>query len=387
MVTGSMSDSIADKILRRMAAGGGNTLSAEEIAQLESESAASSRACKLLSMHHFNKADYPGAARYAAACYESEPTPENASNLLSIRLRERRFEDAYNFLQANAEKLSEIDRADRYCQIYEGLGERGKAIEWGNRSLALKDAAAPNVEVGAPIARAFDPTKPERNIISFSLFGSELRYLMGARHNAIVARYLYPGWTPRFYVDDSVPTDAVETLLREGAQIRKAPNLPSGEYGLYWRFLVEDDAEVDFYLVRDADSVMNVRERAAVEDWLASGLAFHVMRDFPTHCELVLAGMWGAQRGNLGPMGRAVLSHVRQNAGRLNDRNGDQRFLQRFVWPRIKSHALVHDAYFSFGEVVRFRKEFSLPWPMHIGQNDAVRFRRQATPEKNGEQT
>mgnify|MGYP006292180853 FL=1 len=45
--------------------------------------------------------------------------------------------------------------------------------------------------------------------------------------------------------------------------------------------------------MRDADSVLNIRERAAVDDWLASGAAFHVMRDHPVHCDLMLAGMGG----------------------------------------------------------------------------------------------
>ena len=80
---------------------------------------------------------------------------------------------------------------------------------------------------------------------------------------------------------------------------------PTGS-GLFWRFLVEDDPDVDIYLVRDADSVINVKERWAVADWLNSGKAFHVMRDNPQHSELMLAGMWGAHRGNIGGMRKRI---------------------------------------------------------------------------------
>lgn len=69
--------------------------------------------------------------------------------------------------------------------------------------------------------------------------------------------------------------------------------LPANRYGLFWRFLVEDDRDVDIYVCRDADSVPTIRERVAVQDWLNSGQPFHVMRDFLTHSELVLAGLWG----------------------------------------------------------------------------------------------
>ncbi len=104
----------------------------------------------------------------------------------------------------------------------------------------------------------------------------------------------------------------------------------SASFGLFWRFLVEDDPDVDFFLVRDADSVMNIKECAAVEDWLASGKAFHVMRDLPIHAELILAGMWGAHRGNIGNMRQRIVDHVTggnlqlvgnlvQNSARLAD--------------------------------------------------------------------
>ena len=46
-----------------------------------------------------------------------------------------------------------------------------------------------------------------------------------------------------------------------------------------------------YYWVRDADSVVNVREKVAVEEWLASTRHFHLMRDHYDHSELVLAGM------------------------------------------------------------------------------------------------
>ncbi|MEM7190034.1 MAG: hypothetical protein AAF439_10530, partial [Pseudomonadota bacterium] len=236
-----------------------------------------------------------------------------------------------------------------------------------------KDAACEPAPELDPTTRRFDPDTPKRNIISFSLWGADRRYIIGAQNNAIVARYLYPGWTCRFFVDDSVPAQALQSLASQGAQVIKAPVAwPAAQYGLFWRFLVEDDPNIDFYLIRDADSVMNIKERAAVEDWLASGQSFHVMRDLPAHSELILAGMWGAHRGNIGGMARRVQNHIANAKKMMNHRIIDQEFLRQEIWPIVRQDVLVHDDWFDFGDPVRFRDELTLPSRMHIGQNDWV---------------
>ena len=63
------------------------------------------------------------------------------------------------------------------------------------------------------------------------------------------------------------------------------------------RFLVSDDPDVGYFLVRDCDSVVSAREAAAVAKWLGSGLPFHAMRDYYTHTDPLLAGMWGGIAG------------------------------------------------------------------------------------------
>jgi hypothetical protein len=44
-------------------------------------------------------------------------------------------------------------------------------------------------------APRFDPTRPQHNIIAFSLWGTKATYVGGAIANAELARALYPGWT------------------------------------------------------------------------------------------------------------------------------------------------------------------------------------------------
>jgi hypothetical protein len=69
-----------------------------------------------------------------------------------------------------------------------------------------------------------------------------------------------------------------------------------------WRFAAYDDPNVDRVIFRDADSIISTREAGAVEEWVASGQAFHAMRDYGSHTDLLLAGMWGVARGALPPM-------------------------------------------------------------------------------------
>jgi hypothetical protein len=263
------------------------------------------------------------------------------------------------------------------CSLLVRLGRIPEAVAHGDRALVLKDAAIPATGLADPVVRPFDITRKSRNLITFSIWGEDARYLNGAITNAIVARYLYPGWTPRFYTDRSTPENFRAALIQNGAQVVIVDeSLPADRFGLFWRFLAEDDPDVDLYLVRDADSVMNIKERWAVADWLNSGRAFHVMRDNPQHSELILAGMWGAHRGNIAGVRKRIEACVLAGRNVGNNSTLDQQFLRNVVWPIARNSVRIHDAYFRFMDPTRFSKDFALPRPVHVGQNDWVNFRK-----------
>ena len=131
--------------------------------------------------------------------------------------------------------------------------------------------------------------------------------------------------------------------------------MPAGQslrQKLCWRFQVANDPGVGRFLVRDCDSVVNQREVAAVQQWLASESWFHVMRDWWTHTDPILAGMWGGVAGVL-PDLAALLSAYKPPA--KETANVDQWFLRDLLWGSIRPLALVHDRC--------FRSEGSVPWP------------------------
>lgn len=336
---------------------------------------------KLLAVHFHLRNEFDRALTHAEIVFKAESNGENAKNIAILHRKAKRTKEGVEFIETHADLMDPIERADILSMLHFDASDAATAAHHGSESLRLKDAACPKAPTLTPRLNEYDPEKPRQNIISFSLWGANPRYLQGAVNNAIVARYLYPGWLARFYVDRSVPEDTLRALLQQGAQVIMAPKeLPANQYGLFWRFLVEEDPEVQIYIVRDADSVMNIKERAAVEDWLASGRAFHVMRDLPTHSELILAGMWGAHRGNLGKMADRVRSHVNSGLKKVNNRITDQEFLRNTIWPIVRQDVLIHDSHFDFYSPQRYREEFRLPSRVHIGQNDWVHNKQAAKP-------
>jgi hypothetical protein len=345
----------------------------------EALAAASDReiwAAKAAALHCFRQGDVARALAFAHSVVAREPNSENVKNV-AVALRDLgRYEEAAAWIEGRKQLFHRIEYHDLLCAQFAKLGKIAEAVEHGDQALRLKDESVPLRDLPEPVVRPFDVERRGRNVVAFSIWGTERRYLNGALTNAIVARYLYPGWTARFYTDRSTPDGFRDELKRNGAEIVLIDDLDASRFGLFWRFLVEDEPQVDLYLVRDADAVMNVKERWAVADWLSSGKAFHVMRDSPQHSELMLAGLWGAHRGNIGKMRERIESAVVAGRSVGNYINHDQHFLRAEIWPIARNSVKIHDDYFSFRSPTRFSPDFPLPRRIHVGQNDWVNFRK-----------
>ena len=255
---------------------------------------------------------------------------------------------------------------DALAMSCSSTGDTIRARVFGTLALNEKDALTRDRH-GSPKLNPPGDAANRRRIISFSLFGSDRRYLRGALQNVLVARTLYPGWTCRFTVDGSVDATFLAVMAEEGAEIvHDASGDDDVRHRLCRRFLVADDPEVGYYMVRDCDSVVSPREAAAVAEWLDSGLPFHAMRDWYTHTDPVLAGMWGGIAGMFPDMAGAIAAF--REATPLNT-NWDQFFLRDQLWPAIRDQAMVHDRYFT----AHCARPFPTPTPKgteHVGQNE-----------------
>ena len=176
-----------------------------------------------------------------------------------------------------------------------------------------------------------------QKIIAFSLWGQSSRYIIGAIRNAQLARSIYPDWTCRFYCGADVSSDIIKQLTDLGSECILMETV--GWNGMFWRFYAADSSDV--MISRDADSRLGYREKAAVDEWLASDKDFHIMRDHPYHQTEILGGMWGCRNGVLTGIKDMIDNY---DKGELDDKwQVDQMFLKEVIYPLIKNKALEHD--------------------------------------------
>jgi len=178
-------------------------------------------------------------------------------------------------------------------------------------------------------------------VISFSLWGQNLKYLMGALKNASLAKEFYPDWVCRFYVGRCVPFSIVHRLQKmENVQVVQKPKF--GDWtGMFWRFEAILDEEVEIMICRDTDSRVGERERAAVEEWLSSDKGVHIMRDHPAHGFPVLGGMWGMKKGAI-PNFDSLLKNFSQE----NKYGTDYEFFAKIIYPVVQNNSMIHDEFF-----------------------------------------
>ena len=179
-----------------------------------------------------------------------------------------------------------------------------------------------------------------KQLIAYSLYGSEERYTIGAIKNAILATRHFKGYTLRFYTGASVPESIKQTLqLFPHVQLVEEYG-PEDHTAKLWRFQALADPEFDIVLSRDADARLTHRERIAHEEFLASGLDFHIMKDHPTgHDYKISAGMFAART-------RAIPADLHETEEVGNYYTADQDWLAAYIWPLIKDSALIHDEHY-----------------------------------------
>lgn len=259
-----------------------------------------------------------------------------------------------DYLRAVALAPEEANLWDGLTEVCGRLGLTEEVRRYGRQALALKDAqTAKDPGRSVPEVRPLSQDR-RRQVVAFSLFGARPRYCEAAILNVQAAAQWLPRWVCRFYVDETVPEAVCGRLRDAGAELvhlhaQEMPDISP----LMWRFLVLADPGVDRFLIRDADAVISSREQAAVQAWLESGQAFHLMRDYFTHTELLMAGLWGGCTGAW-PDVRGLMAQFQQTGEYPSARVIDQHFLRRHIWPTVRRSLLAHDPVFRFRDAQDF---------------------------------
>lgn len=197
-----------------------------------------------------------------------------------------------------------------------------------------------------------------KKVISFSLWGDNPKYTIGAIKNAELSKTIYPDWICRFYCGKSVPSDIIEKLKSYNNVEIIEMNEDGDWNGMFWRFYACEDADV--MISRDTDSRLNVREKSAVDEWINSDKDFHIMRDHPYHNVLILGGMWGVRNGLL----KNIITIINEY-GKGNFWQVDQNFLREKIYPIIRDNSFVHDEFMNF-------ENWKKPFPIERNNKEFV---------------
>jgi hypothetical protein len=134
-----------------------------------------------------------------------------------------------------------------------------------------------------------------KKIISFSLYGSDLRYSKGMICNIELAKIIYPDWICRVYYDDSVSSNTISILeTYDNVELINMENRKD-IFQMMWRFLAIDDDDVEIMIVRDADARLSYREKKCVDLFIESDMLLHSIRDNISHFD-IMGGMWGLKK-------------------------------------------------------------------------------------------
>lgn len=182
-------------------------------------------------------------------------------------------------------------------------------------------------------------------VISFSLYGKDDRYTIGAIKNALLAQEFFPDAQVWFYTGASVPTPIKQILdLMTNTRIIEMDE-PEDNFARLWRYYAFSDERADLVMCRDVDARLGQREVVAHTDFRKSFFDAHIMKDHPTgHNYLISAGMFSAHTKNLRDTKELIDSY---RATARDYYMTDQEFLAAVIYPRIKDKVLIHDDYYN----------------------------------------
>lgn len=314
---------------------------------------------------------YSEALGYAKKLVELAPNAsENWEHLGACYIHCKQFENAISALD-KANQKAEFLNANIWSALADAFGKLNdleNAKNAGEQALQIKLQNLQHLTkypIPTVPPTVFNLKTPEKNIISFSLFGENSKYCETACLNVQHAKIHYPAWKCRFYCDETVPINIRYRLVNSGAEVVIMATPVRISDGLFWRFLVMEDSKVDRFLIRDCDAIVNQREAKAVNDWLNSKKYFHLMRDSLNHTELILAGMFGGVPG--------LIPDIKQKIEKFQSKNHtiqthlDQDFLRHEVWPSLSQSLCSHDSCFEFHHSNKFPPNSELAQGGNVG--------------------
>ena len=187
-------------------------------------------------------------------------------------------------------------------------------------------------------------------ILSFSLYGENPIYTIGAIKNAKLKQHIFPEWEMWIYYNDTVPKKIIEELKK----FEKIKLIFMDEDNKFvnsmWRFLPASESNVEYFISRDADSRISERDSTAVQEWINSNKLYHIIRDHPIgHAWPINAGMWGCKGNTICNISEQIKNYI--IGKNYYEKSIDQCFLRDVIYPKTLNSLFLHDEYYNYEKI------------------------------------
>lgn len=196
--------------------------------------------------------------------------------------------------------------------------------------------------------------KKPLKVISFCLWGKEKRYVRGLIENIKLAKKYYSEWVCWCYLHvESIDMSIVDEIKQyDNAKIilKYDKGVRAKRFMLFRFEPILHTPRIEYFMSRDTDTRISLREVLAVEEWIESGKTLHIIRDHPRHrFNPILGGLYGVKTLKLY---RSNWSDMIENFFKVHGEEEDeQNFLKKYIYDIINvSDRVIHDEFKNFNE-------------------------------------
>ena len=301
---------------------------------------------KLLDISHFNmeKINYtlinPILPQDNDVFYTLKYAPEKIGGFFFLGRREKLYEFQALYHQCLEEfQCMNICDDDQALVLYSYF-KRPELFSFNDKNYGWHNVLVIN-------QRKEKQQRRKKKVISFCLWGSEKRYVVGLIENIKLAKLYYPEWICYVYIhkkslidnnlwDKLKPFDNVEIMVKNDDEVIRSKRW------MLWRIEPMSDPDVELFISRDIDTRILLREVLAVRQWIDSGKDVHIMRDHPQHYNKILGGMFGVRTVKFRTYDwQGLIESYYKLFGEFEN---DQHFLEKYIYNMTSlEDKVIHD--------------------------------------------
>jgi len=183
-----------------------------------------------------------------------------------------------------------------------------------------------------------------KQVFSFCIYGTGDKYCYGLQKNIHLIHTQWPTFEIYVYIGTPTIPQWLVDFLKGEPYVKCIETKAHGAHNMMFRFLPIDDPDVDLMIVRDADSRVDARDVAGIQEFLNSDKLCHIVRDHAYHNHPIMGGIWALKRGAIPfTMKSQYDTWTAKHRNELQNYNNDQTFLEKCIYPYVKEKALIHD--------------------------------------------